>query len=156
MFLPARPIVEHFLRIVIRQPNHNYLGLVSSEARPARRSALPYLLQSRPLRPWTPGRRTLRSSLLRLFLHPMLAGLLAILDPLPPLPWMLLLCDDIAIRITALGPSTSPKHLSLPTLCCQSYQISFLLNFMPQYQQSIVISLPSSAWMGQRPLSWST
>ncbi|KAF6239072.1 hypothetical protein HO173_002944 [Letharia columbiana] len=58
----------------------------------------------------------------------MLADPSAMSDPLPPLPWMLLLCDGTAIRITALVPSTSPNHLSVLTLCCQFCQILLLLS----------------------------
>lgn len=156
MPLPVRHIVEPFLRIAIRHTNRGHLGQVSSEARLARRNALLCLLQSRPLRPWTPGRRILRLFLRHLFLHPIMVDLLVTLDPLPHPPWMLLLYDGMAIQITALALSISPKHLCIPTLWCQLYQILSLQNCMPQRQPDIVISLPSSASMGRQPLLWST
>lgn len=156
MSLRTRHIAELFLRIVIRQTNHGHLGQVSSEALPARRNVLLYSLQSRPLRPWTPGRRIVQSALPHLFLRPMLADPLAILDPLPPLPWMLLPYDDIAIQITALVLSTLPNHLSTATLCCQFCLILTLQSCMSQHQPGIVISLPSSASMGRQQRLWST
>lgn len=156
MSLPARHIGEPFLRISIRQTNRSCLGQVSSEARPVRRNALLSLLQSRPLRPWTRGQRTLRSVLPHLFLQPMLADRWAILDPHPPLPWILLPYDDMVIQTTALVLSTSPNNLSTPILCCHVYQTSFPQRCLPQRQQSIVISLLSSALMGRLPPLWST
>lgn len=86
----------------------------------------------------------------------MLADLWAILDPLPHLPWMLLLYDDMAIQTTALVPSTSPNHLSAPTLCCPFCRISFLLSCVSQYQPIIANSLRNFAWMGQQLPLWST
>lgn len=89
MSLPARRIAELSLRIVIRQTNRGHLGQVTSEARQARRNAPLYLLQSRQLPLRTLGRRPLQSTPPCLFLHHMPADLLAMLDPLLPLPWML-------------------------------------------------------------------
>ena len=155
MSFPARHIVEPFLRILTRRTNHCHRDQVISEARPAHLNVLLCILPSRPLRPWTRGRRTLLSTLPCPFLHPTVAGPWAMLDPLLPLPWILLPCDDMAIQTTALVQSTSPSH-SIPILCFQSYQILTLLKCVCQSQPSIVISLPSSAWMDQQPQSRST
>ena len=166
MSLPARHIAELSLRIVIRHTNRSHLDQVSSEARPARRNVALYLLQSRILLLWTGARKPLPSTLPRLFLHPTLAHLSVMLDPLPRLPWMLLLSDDMATQTIALVPSISPNRLSTLTLCYQLYQImlhpnyiyQIMLhpNYMYQHQPGIVISLLSSASTGQQLLLWST
>ena len=123
---PARHIAELSLPILIRHTNRYRLGQAISEARLARHNVALRLVQSRVLLLGTRGRKPLPSTLLRLSLHPTLADLWAMLDLLPPLPWTLLLCDDMAIPIIALALFISPNQLSSPTLFYRLYRTIIL------------------------------